>query len=56
MQPTGVVNLSDTSAVITYECHARRKDGKPYHALVSSGYVKRANGWKLSFHQQTPLQ
>lgn len=23
---------------------------------VSSGYVKRADGWKLAFHQQTPLQ
>jgi hypothetical protein len=51
----GLAQLSDTSAVITYECNATRKDGQPYHALVSSGYVKRADGWKLAFHQQTPL-
>jgi hypothetical protein len=23
---------------------------------VSGGYVNRADGWKLAFHQQTPLQ
>ena len=37
LKAKGVVKLSDTSAVITYECHAKRKDGKPYHALLSSG-------------------
>jgi hypothetical protein len=52
----GLARLSDTAAVITYECTAKRKDGQPYRALVSSGYVKRAGGWKLAFHQQTPLQ
>jgi hypothetical protein len=52
----GIVNMSDTAVVITYECHAKRKDGRPHHALVSSGYVKRPAGWKLAFHQQTPLQ
>jgi hypothetical protein len=25
----------------------------PNHALVSSGYRKRPDGWKLAFHQQT---
>jgi hypothetical protein len=52
----GMAQLSDSSAVITYECSAKRKNGQPYHALVSSGYAKRADGWKLAFHQQTPLQ
>jgi hypothetical protein len=52
----GIAKLSDTSAVITYECDAKRKDGKPYKALVSSGYVKREDGWRLAFHQQTPLK
>jgi hypothetical protein len=55
-EPKGMVQLSDASAVVTYECRARRKDGKPYRALVSSGYVKRGDSWKLAFHQQTPLQ
>jgi hypothetical protein len=56
MEQKGLVQLSDTAAVITYDCSAKRKDGQPYRALVSSGYVKRAEGWKLAFHQQTPLQ
>ncbi|HUB16439.1 MAG TPA: hypothetical protein VMB34_31145 [Acetobacteraceae bacterium] len=55
LKPKGVAQLSDTSAVVTYECHAKRKNGEPYHALVSSGYVRRTEGWKLAFHQQTPL-
>ena len=56
IEQKGLARLSDTAAVITYECAAKRKDGQPYRALVSSGYVKRADGWKLAFHQQTPLQ
>ena len=55
-QPKGLAKLSDTSVVISYECTATRKDGEPYRALVSSGYVKRADGWKLAFHQQTPAR
>jgi hypothetical protein len=55
LRPKGIANLSETSVVITYECSAKRKDNEPYHALVSSGYVKRLDGWKLAFHQQTPL-
>jgi hypothetical protein len=56
LERKGVAELSDTSAVVTYECKAKRKDGQPYHALVSSGYVKRPEGWKLAFHQQTPMK
>jgi hypothetical protein len=56
IEQKGLARLSDTAAVITYECTAKRKDGQPYRALVSSGYVNRAGGWKLAFHQQTPLQ
>jgi hypothetical protein len=55
LRPKGIANLSETSVVITYEYSAKRKDNEPYHALVSSGYVKRLDGWKLAFHQQTPL-
>ncbi len=39
LKPNGIARLSDTSAVITYECN-----GQPYHALVSSGYAKRSDG------------
>jgi hypothetical protein len=55
LTPKGVAQLADTSAVITYECSAAREDGRPYHALVSSAYVKRTDGWKLAFHQQTRM-
>ncbi len=50
----GFKSLSDSSAVICYDCTARKKDGAPYHAVISSGYVRRTEGWKLAFHQQTP--
>jgi hypothetical protein len=56
MEQKGIARLSDAAAVITYECTAKRKDGQPYRALVCSGYVKRVDGWKLAFHQQTALQ
>ena len=55
LTPKGLVQLSDQSAVIAYECSAKRKDGQPYRALIGSGYVRRPDGWKLAFHQQTPL-
>jgi hypothetical protein len=56
MTQKGLAKLSDSAVVITYECNAKRKDGKPHHALVSSGYVNRGQGWKLAFHQQTALE
>jgi len=56
LQPRGMALLSETAAVITYECTARRKDGERYRALVSSGYSKLPEGWKLAFHQQTGLK
>lgn len=47
LQPTPDV------ALVTYEAKASRA-GQTYAALVSSGYAKREDGWKLVFHQQTP--
>ena len=37
------------------EATERRADGKLCSALVSSGYVRRGQDWKMAFHQQTPL-
>jgi hypothetical protein len=51
----GLVEPFSNLAIITYEASAKSHDGKPYKALVSSGYVKRKDGWKMAFHQQTPL-
>ena len=42
-------------AILSYEAHATRSNGEPYSALVSTGYAKRDDGWKMMFHQQTPL-
>ena len=47
--------LSDDAAILSYEVSAERPDGEPYHAIVSSGYVRRDGEWKLAFHQHTPL-
>jgi hypothetical protein len=41
------------TAVVTYGVVAAR-DGQQYSALMSSLYVRREDGWKLAFHQQTP--
>lgn len=48
-QPTADV------AILTYEMTAARDSGAPHHAHVSSVYVRRGDGWKMAFHQQTPL-
>lgn len=55
MEPKGMRDLSPDSAVITYEVTAERPDGAPYHALCSTGYVRRGDEWKMAFHQQTKL-
>lgn len=52
----GIVEPIDGFAVLSYRAAATRDDGERYYALVSSGYVKRNGGWKLAFHQQTPLR
>lgn len=50
LQPTPDV------AIISYRADVKRFDGEPYPALVSSAYVRRADGWKLAFHQHSPSQ
>ena len=55
----GIIEPAPGVAILTYWASAKRPDGAPYEALVSSGYVKRGQGgepaWKMVFHQQTPL-
>lgn len=50
-----LLRLRDDVAVISYRADVTRADGQPYSALVSSGYVQRSDGWKLAFHQHSPL-
>ena len=49
LQPTTGV------AVLSYRADVTRADGEPYAAMVSSGYINRGEGWKLMFHQHSPL-
>jgi len=55
LEPEGVVQPTAGVAILTYRASATRGKDEHYRALVSSGYVKRGDGWKLMFHQQTPL-
>ncbi len=51
-----VLELTDRSALVTYKATALRDNEPPYVARASSAYVRgRDGGWKLAFHQQTPL-
>jgi hypothetical protein len=46
--------LGEDAAVVTYGVVAQRDGSPPYSALISSTYVRRAGGWRLALHQQTP--
>jgi Domain of unknown function (DUF4440) len=50
-----VIELSDESALLTYEVTAQRSGAPEYVALMTSAYVKANEGWKLALHQHTPL-
>lgn len=43
------------TAVISYRADVVRADGEPYTALISSAYARRPQGWKLVFHQHSPV-
>ena len=51
-----VLQPADDVAILSYRADATRFDGLAYAALVSSGYVRRADGWKLAFHQHSPVE
>ena len=55
IEPRGFLQPSADVAMLTYEANAERADGQPYRALVSTGYIRRAEAWKMMFHAQTPL-
>ncbi|MBJ7410017.1 MAG: hypothetical protein JHD15_06570 [Phenylobacterium sp.] len=50
-----LLEVTDDVAVISYRADVTRADGEPYSALISSGYVRREAGWKLAFHQHSPV-
>ena len=51
-----LLRVDDQVAIISYRADAMRADGQPYSALVSSAYVQRSDGWKLAFHQHSPVE
>jgi hypothetical protein len=50
-----LIEPADSVAIISYRADVIRGDGEPYRVLVSSAYVKRRGGWKLAFHQHSPV-
>ena len=50
-----VLRPHEDVAILSYRAEVTRADGQPYAALVSSAYVKRPEGWKLAFHQHSPV-
>ncbi len=56
LKPKGVIEPVAGVAIMTYPARATRETGEAYAALVSTGYVKRDSGWRMTFHQQTPLE
>jgi hypothetical protein len=49
------VQISADAVILSYRAVVTRADGEPYSALVSSAYVRRPQGWKLVFHQHSPV-
>lgn len=55
MKNRHLLESSDDFAIISYRAEVTRADGEPYSAMVSSAYVRRPDGWKLVFHQHSPV-
>lgn len=50
-----LLHNTDDIAIISYKADVVQADGQPYQALVSSAYLHRPEGWKLAFHQHSPV-
>jgi hypothetical protein len=51
------LRLAEDAALLTYRVTARWQHERfARTALASSLYIKRDGGWKLAFHQQTPIK
>jgi hypothetical protein len=48
------IELGPDAAALVYTARASR-GGEPYVAAVTTVYRRRAGGWELVLHQQTPL-
>ena len=56
MTNSSLVQPTPDVAILSYRADVQRGDGAPYAALVTSGYVRRDGGWRLFFHQHSPLE
>jgi hypothetical protein len=50
-----LLEATDDVSIISYRANVIRFDGQPYAGLISSAYVRRPDGWKLAFHQHSPV-
>lgn len=50
-----IVDLGDDEAALCYRAEASR-DGDKYVALISTVYTRLFGRWKLTLHQQTPIE
>lgn len=56
MEDVRLIGLGAEAAVLSYHAVARREgETSEYIAQISSGYARVGVGWKLAFHQQTPM-
>lgn len=56
MGDRSLIQPADAVAIISYRANVERADGVPYEALIGSVYVRRPDGWKLTFHQHSPVE
>jgi hypothetical protein len=56
MEDVRVLELDIDFVILTYRASATRsKQQFSYSVLAGSLYVRKENGWKLAFHQHTPI-
>jgi hypothetical protein len=49
-----VLRVGTGGRLVLYRATAKRTGAGTYVALMTSIYVRRSDGWKMVFHQQTP--
>ena len=50
-----VLRVGTGGRLVLYRAIAKRGSAEPYEALMTSIYVRRSDGWKMVFHQQSPV-
>jgi hypothetical protein len=57
MEDHSISRVGSSTAVLAYRAIARKSETDPeYRALIGSVYIQDSTGWKLAFHQHTPVQ